>query len=95
MVLPVIWTGVREFFTDISESYLDLDIELGNDSKVKAVGRGTVSFQRESKQPMKVKDLLYVPGLTNNLSKFQPARAAPLGGMDTLDTSATALGWAQ
>ena len=60
-------TGVRENFTDLSEKNIDLDIELGDDSTVKAVGQGTVLFQRESQQPMKVKDVLYVPGLAKNL----------------------------
>jgi hypothetical protein len=60
-------TGVREYFTDLSEGDLDLDIELGDDSTVKAVGQGTVSFQRESQQSMRVKKVLYVPGLAKNL----------------------------
>jgi hypothetical protein len=41
-------TGAREFFTDLSEGDVELDIELGDDSMVKAVGRGKVTFQRES-----------------------------------------------
>ena len=50
-------TSVSENFTDLTESDVDLDVELGNDSKVKAVGRGTVSFQREFQQPMVVRDV--------------------------------------
>jgi hypothetical protein len=34
---------------------------------VKAVGSGIISFQRESLPPMLVRDVLYVPGLKNNL----------------------------
>ena len=34
---------------------------------VKAVGSGTVSFQRESLPPMLLRDVLYVFGLKNNL----------------------------
>ena len=34
---------------------------------VKAVGSGTVSFQRESQPPMLLRDVLYVLGLKKNL----------------------------
>jgi hypothetical protein len=56
-------TGVREYFTDLSKGDIDLDIELGVDSTVKVVGRGIVSFQRESQQSMRVRKVMYVPGL--------------------------------
>lgn len=59
--------GVCEFFTFLTEKDLDLEIELGDDAKYKAVGHGTVAFQRESGKQLLVKDVLYVPGLTNNL----------------------------
>jgi hypothetical protein len=35
--------------------------------EVKAVGSGTVSFQRESLPPMTLTEVLYVPGLKKNL----------------------------
>jgi hypothetical protein len=60
-------TGVRVYFTDLIEGDVDLDIELGDDSTVKAVGRGTISFQRESQQLMRVRKVLYVPRLAKNL----------------------------
>jgi hypothetical protein len=60
-------TGVREYFTDLSEGNVDLEIELGDDSTVKVVDRGTMTFQRESQPPMRVKKVLYVPGLAKNL----------------------------
>jgi hypothetical protein len=63
----VITPGVREHFTNLTENDVDLDVELGNDSKVKAVGHGTISFQREFQQPMVVRDVLYVPGLVKSL----------------------------
>ena len=40
---------------------------LGDDTTVSAVGRGTVTFQRESMQPMTLRDVLYVPRLKKNL----------------------------
>ena len=60
-------TGVRKHFADLTKSDVDLDFELGNDSKIKAVGRGTVSFRRELQQSMVVRDVLYVPGLAKSL----------------------------
>ena len=60
-------TGARDMFTEISETGLELEIVLGDDTMVRAVGRGTVRFDRESMQPMLLRDVLYVPGLKKNL----------------------------
>jgi hypothetical protein len=38
-------SGVREHFTDLTETGIKLEILLGNNTIVKAVGRGTVYFQ--------------------------------------------------
>ena len=51
----------------MSESDLELEVVLGDDTVVSAVGRGTVRFERESMQPMYLRDVLYVPGLKKNL----------------------------
>jgi hypothetical protein len=59
-------TGVREHLTDLTQIG-DLEVVLGDDSVVKAVGSGTISFQRESLPPMLLRDVLYVPGLKKNL----------------------------
>jgi hypothetical protein len=59
-------TGVREYFTDLTKIG-DLEVVLGDDSVVKAIGSGTVSFQRESLPPMLLRDVLYVPSLNKNL----------------------------
>ena len=40
---------------------------LGDDTVVRAVGCGTVRFDRESMQPMLLRDVLYVPGMKKNL----------------------------
>ena len=40
---------------------------MGVDSVVIAVGRGTITFQRESMSPMVLREVLYVPGLKKNL----------------------------
>ena len=44
-----------------------MKVELGDNRIVKVVGVGTVSFQRESLPPLKVREVLYVPGLKKNL----------------------------
>ena len=36
-------TGIRQYFTDLTEIGLDLEVALGDNSSVKVVGRGTVS----------------------------------------------------
>ena len=60
-------TGAREQFTQFSEKELNLAVELGDNRIVRVVGVGTVSFQRESLPPLKVREVLYVPGLKKNL----------------------------
>ena len=60
-------TSAREQFTQFSEKELNLEVELGDNRIVRAVGVGIVSFQRESLRPLKVKEVLYVLGLKKNL----------------------------
>jgi hypothetical protein len=47
-----------------------VEVVLGDDRVVKAVGCGTVSFHRESLPPMLLREVLYVPGLKKNLVPF-------------------------
>ena len=44
-----------------------MEVVLGDDTIVRAVGHGTITFQRESMSPMILRDVLYVPGLKKNL----------------------------
>ena len=60
-------TVAREQFTQFSEEELNLEVELGDNRIVKVVGVGIVSFQRKSLPPLKVREVLYVPGLKKNL----------------------------
>jgi transposase InsO family protein len=60
-------TGVRSQFSELTERTLETDVVLGDDRTVRAAGVGTVIFQRESLPPLKLTDVLYVPGLTWNL----------------------------
>jgi hypothetical protein len=50
-------TGVHEYFTEFA-TIGDQEVVLGDDSVVRAVGCGTVSFQRESLPPMLLRDVL-------------------------------------
>ena len=59
--------GVREYFSELSESGTDIEVVLSDDRVVRAVGVGTLKFQRESKPPLKVSDVLYVLGMRKNL----------------------------
>ena len=60
-------TGVRDMFTEIFETGLELEVVLGDDTVVRAIGRRTIRFEREPMQPMFLRDVLYVPELKKNL----------------------------
>ena len=60
-------TGVREYFLELSESGTYIEVVLGDDNVVRAVGVGTLTFDREPKPPLKVSDVLYVSGMKKNL----------------------------
>lgn len=60
-------TGAREFFSELAKRALDIDIVLGDDRTVRAVGVGIVTFERESLPPIKVMDVLYVMVMKKNL----------------------------
>jgi hypothetical protein len=60
-------SGVRENFTDLRDLEIRLEIVLGDDTIVRVVGCGTISFQRELMSPLVFRDVLYVPGLKKNL----------------------------
>ena len=44
-------------FTEMSESDLEMEVVLGDDTVVRVVGRGTIRFGRESMQPMFLRDV--------------------------------------
>ena len=60
-------TGVREYFSELSESGTDIEVVLRDDSIVREIGVGTLKFEREPKPPLKESDVLYVPGMQKNL----------------------------
>ena len=45
-------TGAREMFFELSQTKTDVEVVLGDDSIVRAVGHRTITFQRESMSPM-------------------------------------------
>ena len=54
-------------FFELSQIETNVEVVLGDDSVVRVVGSGTITFQRESMSPMVLRDVLYVPGLKKNL----------------------------
>ena len=60
-------TGIREYFLELSESGTNIEVVLRDDIVVRAVGVGTLIFDREPKPPLKVSDVLYMPGMRKNL----------------------------
>ena len=60
-------TRVREVFSEIIERDIDVEVELGDDMVVRAIGRGTVAFQRESQPLLRFRNVYYVPRLKKNL----------------------------
>ena len=60
-------TGARKFFSELAKRVFDIEIVLGDDCTVRVVGVGTMTFDRESLFPLKVMDVLYVPGMKKNL----------------------------
>ena len=54
-------------FFKLSQIGMDVEVVFGDDTVVGVVRRGIVTFQRESMSPMTLRDVLYVPGLKNNL----------------------------
>jgi hypothetical protein len=60
-------TGVREHFTDLRDVEVGMEIALGDDTIVRFVGPGIITFQRDGLPPILFRDVLYVPGLKKNL----------------------------
>ena len=60
-------TSDRDMFTEMSESDLEMEVVLGDDTVVRAVVRVTVHFERESMQPMFLRDVLYFTKIKKKL----------------------------
>ena len=60
-------SSVRECFYELNERGVSVEVELGDGRVVRVVNRGTTSLQRESRHPLRFRDVYYVPGLRKNL----------------------------
>jgi len=59
--------GNKKSFNHLKEKDMQFQIELGDDGRYAARGVGTVSFNRESSNSLHLRDVLYVPGLRQDL----------------------------
>lgn len=60
-------SGVQEQFSELNPRANQQNIILGDDRAVRVAGVGEVAFRRESLAPLRLTDVLYVPGLRKNL----------------------------
>lgn len=60
-------TENQEFFSGLEGKELQMHIGMGDDGRYSANGIGTIYFHREYGSPLKVKDVMYVPGLKKNI----------------------------
>jgi hypothetical protein len=60
-------TGFREYFSDLGDTEVRIEIFLGDDRVVRVAGVGIVAFQRDGMPPISFTDVLYVPGMKKNL----------------------------
>jgi hypothetical protein len=63
-------TGSQKSLTSLTEKNSRLQVELGDNAKYAVKGVGTTSFQLKSRKPLKMSEVLYVPGLKKNLLSF-------------------------
>ena len=60
---PSHMTGAQEMFPKLSQAGIDVEVVLGDDTVVRVVGHGTITFERESISPMTLRDVVFVPRL--------------------------------
>ena len=56
-------TGYRSALTDLTEQKSSVEVEMGDSNK----GIGSTSFMLDSGTNLKITEILYVPGIKNNL----------------------------
>lgn len=59
--------GNKEFFNDLEEKDLQMHIDMGDDGRYIMTDIGTITFQRESSSPLRLKDVMHLLGLKKNL----------------------------
>ena len=60
-------TGFKEYFEKLSEHNSPHKVKLGDDYQYPIKGSGESSYKLESGNSMKIKDVLFVPGLKKNI----------------------------
>ena len=60
-------TGFKEYFENPSEHNSPHKVKLGDDYQYPIKGSGESSYKLDSEKSMKMKDVLFVPGLKKNL----------------------------
>lgn len=55
-------TWCRDFLSVMKEKDLHLHIKLGDDGRYNMIKIGTFTFQRESSSPLRLKDVMFIPG---------------------------------
>ena len=59
-------TENKKFFGSLEEKDLQMHIEIGENGRYKATGVGTITFKRESDNPLTLKYVMCVHGLKKN-----------------------------
>jgi hypothetical protein len=59
-------TGQRDILSSLTKNSFPHKVTLGVDYQYPIKGVGELNYKLDSWTPMKMKDVLYVPGLTNN-----------------------------
>jgi hypothetical protein len=60
-------TGEREIFSSLTDKNFPWKVTLGDDYQYPIKGLGDSNYKLDSATPMKMKDVVYVPGLTKDL----------------------------
>ena len=60
-------TGYKDSLTDLVEKESPQKVKVGDDYQYPIKGVGEASYRLESRKHLKMKDVLYVPGLKKNL----------------------------
>ena len=60
-------TSYQELLSDLAKREIHQKVILGDDSRYVVRGAGATSFQLKSRNTLKMKDVLHVPGMTSNL----------------------------
>ena len=60
-------TGNKYFCSDLENKYLHMNIDMGDDGRYSARNIGEITFQRDSRSPLRLKDVMFISGLKKNI----------------------------